>query len=107
MMGAHHLTHCVCSYINYDISSLLIQVVAGLNYKLTIALMKDSICLGALKVTVYDHFGQLSVTKWGDQLTCYDVRESLNEVQVDDEEETAIEAEERIEEEVEAAEPNE
>ena len=86
-------------------------MVAGLNYKLTIALMKDSICLGALKVTIYDHFGDLSVTKWGDQLTCEDVQELLKEVQAvaqeEVEEEVALEVEEKIEEGMEEVEPNE
>mmetsp|Transcript_26162 Transcript_26162/g.39546 ORF Transcript_26162/g.39546 Transcript_26162/m.39546 type:complete len:217 (-) Transcript_26162:1081-1731(-) len=85
------------------------QVVAGLNYKLTIALMKDSTCLGALKVTVYDRFGDLRVTKWGDQLTCDDVQDLLTEVmQVEEEsEEKALDVEEKIEEGMEEVEPNE
>jgi hypothetical protein len=88
-------------------------VVAGLNYKLTIALMKDSICLGALKVTVYDRFGDLRVTKWGEQLTCEDVQELLDEVKLlaareeKEEEETALKVEEEIEEGMEEVEPNE
>mmetsp|Transcript_7812 Transcript_7812/g.12063 ORF Transcript_7812/g.12063 Transcript_7812/m.12063 type:complete len:223 (+) Transcript_7812:81-749(+) len=84
------------------------QVVAGLNYKLTIALLKDSTCLGALKVTVYDRFGDLRVTKWGDQLTCDDVQDLLTEVmQVEESEEKALDVEEKIEEGMEEVEPNE
>jgi len=54
------------------------QVVAGLNYKLVIVLItKDHAepdpslheIVGCFGVTVYDHFGDLSVTKWGKQLS--------------------------------------
>lgn len=69
--------------------------------------MKDSICLGAIKVTVWDHFGELKVTKWGDKLPCEDVQELFNEVQVEEkEEEKALEVEEEIEEGMEEVEPN-
>ena len=47
------------------------QVVAGMNYKMVIVLTSksdaDSI-LGAFGVTVYDRFGELSVTKWGKEV---------------------------------------
>ena len=70
--------------------------------------MKDSTCLGALKVTVYDRFGDLRVTKWGDQLTCDDVQDLLTEVmQVEESEEKALDVEEKIEEGMEEVEPNE
>ena len=71
--------------------------------------MKDSTCLGALKVTVYDRFGDLRVTKWGDQLTCDDVKDLLTEVmQVEEsEEKAALDVEEKIEEGMEEVEPNE
>lgn len=50
------------------------QVVAGMNYKLTIMLetAKDSkpLCVGAFDVTIYDHFGDLSVTNWGEEYSC-------------------------------------
>lgn len=47
------------------------QVVAGLNYRLVLALTDDTgACLGALAVTVYDHFGELSVTLWGQEIDC-------------------------------------
>ena len=87
-------------------------MVAGLNYKLTIALMKDSnICLGAIKVTVYDHFGELKVTKWGDKLSCNEeVHELLEQVQQQtevEEEEKALEVEGEIEDGMEEVEPNE
>eukprot|EP00986_Skeletonema_menzelii_P011856 scaffold6237_cov153-Skeletonema_menzelii.AAC.2 len=84
------------------------QVVAGLNYKLTIALIKDSICLGAIKVTVWDHFGELKVTNWGDKLLPWeDVQELFNEVQAEEEEKKALEVEGEIEEGMDEVEPNE
>ena len=83
-------------------------MVAGLNYKLTIALMKDSVCLGALKVTVYDRFGDLSVTKWGDQVvSCDDVQELLHDVQAEEQEAKALEVEANMEEEMEEFDPDE
>ena len=71
--------------------------------------MKDSVCLGALKVTVYDRFGDLSVTKWGDQVSCDDVQvqELLHDVQVEEQESKALEVEGKMEEGIEEFEPNE
>uniref|UniRef100_A0A7S2YG56 Uncharacterized protein n=1 Tax=Entomoneis paludosa TaxID=265537 RepID=A0A7S2YG56_9STRA len=57
------------------------QVVAGLNLNLVLALQLESQereqvplttenCLGALAVSVYDHFGTLTVTKWAKPTTC-------------------------------------
>ncbi len=63
--------------------------------------MKDSVCLGALKVTVYDRFGDLSVTKWGDQVSCDDVQELLHDVQAEEQEAKALEVEANMEEEME------
>ena len=48
------------------------QVVAGMNFRLTI-LIQDTVegkCVGAFTTTIYNHFGQLSVTDWGDEMTC-------------------------------------
>ena len=71
--------------------------------------MKDSVCLGALKVTVYDRFGDLSVTKWGDRVSCDDVQvqELLHDVQVEEQESKALEVERAIEDGMEEFEPNE
>jgi len=53
------------------------QVVAGLNYKLTIAVfetgVQNSICVGGFKVIVYNHFGDLSVSDWVQILTSDEV----------------------------------
>lgn len=48
------------------------QVVAGINYRMTIGLMntEGTECLGAFKCVVYDRFGDLSVTTWGDEVSC-------------------------------------
>lgn len=47
------------------------QVVAGMNYRLTIKLDDDKgNCRGAFTATVYDHFGELSVTDWGREISC-------------------------------------
>ena len=72
----------------------------------------NNICLGAIKVTVYDHFGELQVTKWGDKLPCEEVHELLEQVQqveVEEqkEEEKALEVEGEIEDGMEEVEPNE
>ena len=69
--------------------------------------MKDSVCLGALKVTVYDRFGDLSVTKWGDQVSCDDVQELLHDVQAEEQEAKALEVEANMEEEMEEFDPDE
>lgn len=55
------------------------QVVAGMNYKLTIALVDgDGQCQGAFKVTLYNRFGDLSVTKWDEELSCDAAKELMN-----------------------------
>jgi Aspartic acid proteinase inhibitor len=47
------------------------QVVAGMNYKLTIKFRKmNGRRIGGLQAIVYDHFGSLSVTKWGKRVRC-------------------------------------
>ena len=51
------------------------QIVAGRNYKLTIEVANDDGCVGAFDVTIYDHFGELSVTHWGREYTCGSMEE--------------------------------
>ena len=47
------------------------QVVAGMNYKLILQVSaSDDTCLGGFAVTIYDRFGDLSVTKFGQELSC-------------------------------------
>ena len=45
-------------------------MVAGRNYKLIMTVSDSTGCLGAFQVTIYDHFGDLSITKFGDEMTC-------------------------------------
>lgn len=46
------------------------QVVAGMNYRLVILLQESETgkALGAFAVTVYDRFGDRTVTKWGQEM---------------------------------------
>lgn len=46
------------------------QVVAGLNYRMVVALSHDENCYGAFAVTIYDRFGDMSVTQWGQEIEC-------------------------------------
>ena len=51
------------------------QVVAGMNFHLTCLVQdSDESCLGAFSATVYNRFGELSVTKWGQEHTCAEVK---------------------------------
>jgi len=42
---------------------------------MTLGMFKDGDCLGAFKVTVYDQFGDMSVTNWGDEVSCEDIQD--------------------------------
>jgi len=42
-------------------------------------------CLGAFQVTIYDHFGDLSITKFGDELTCEQAKAMAKESESDSE----------------------
>ena len=60
------------------------QVVSGMNYKMTIMIEgtqrgTESDCVGSFSVTVYDHFGQYSVTRWGPEVACERTLEILKE----------------------------
>jgi hypothetical protein len=51
----------------FKIAQAYQQVVAGMNYRMVILLQDPNntkTCLGAFAVTVYDQFGNLSVTNW-------------------------------------------
>ena len=50
------------------------QVVAGMNYRLIIVLKENGDCVGSFAVTVYDQFGNLSVSKWGKEVSCDEAR---------------------------------
>lgn len=54
------------------------QVVAGLNFHLTIILQgSDTACLGAFTATVYNRFEDLSITNWGKEITCTEAEAML------------------------------
>jgi hypothetical protein len=47
------------------------QVVAGMNFRLVVIIENArSECIGSFTATVYNHFGELSVTKWGKEVGC-------------------------------------
>jgi hypothetical protein len=47
------------------------QVVAGMNFRLVIVIENAAgECIGSFTATVYDRFGELSVTKWGKEVDC-------------------------------------
>ena len=65
--------------VSYRIIHAEQQVVAGMNYKLTLLFGDEQPssdeneggnCVGACKVIVYNHFGDLSITDWVEELTC-------------------------------------
>lgn len=65
-----------------------VQVVAGLNYRMTIELVdEERKCLGAFKSIVYDRFGDMSVTHWGKEISCEDALAILKNQQQEDGEE--------------------
>ena len=51
------------------------QVVAGMNYRLTIGVTDRASgeCLGGFKCIVYDRFGDLSLSIWGKEVECGEV----------------------------------
>ena len=58
--------------INFQVVQAHQQVVAGMNYKLTLLLKSssDQHCIGAYSTTIYNQFGKLEVTNWGDEVSC-------------------------------------
>ena len=57
------------STATFDIIKASQQVVAGMNYDLTLMLLLNDECQGGFRVIVYDQFGSLSVTEWGEEYT--------------------------------------
>ena len=81
------------------------QVVAGMNYQMTIMVSRrhnagDNDCVGAFSVVVYDHFGEYSVTEWGPELPCENASEMLKERAHQEEEAFYSQEEDSSEEEV-------
>eukprot|EP00548_Thalassiothrix_antarctica_P007858 CAMPEP_0194135594 /NCGR_PEP_ID=MMETSP0152-20130528/5701_1 /TAXON_ID=1049557 /ORGANISM="Thalassiothrix antarctica, Strain L6-D1" /LENGTH=116 /DNA_ID=CAMNT_0038831913 /DNA_START=214 /DNA_END=564 /DNA_ORIENTATION=- len=68
--------------VHVSIIKALQQVVAGMNYKLTLEIKDgdgNGECLGAFDVTIYDRFGDLSVTNWGEEYDCERVQKIKEE----------------------------
>jgi hypothetical protein len=61
-----------------NVAKVFQQVVAGMNFRMVV-LIEDAqgICVGAFKVTVYDHFGDMSVTQWGKEVECHKAKAAL------------------------------
>jgi hypothetical protein len=56
------------------------QVVAGMNYRVVVILEDPAgSCIGAFAATIYDHFGVMSVTQWGKEITCDQARAILED----------------------------
>jgi hypothetical protein len=54
------------------------QVVAGMNFRLVIIIENATgECIGAFTATVYDRFGDLTVTKWGKEVECAQAKNLL------------------------------
>ena len=51
------------------------QVVAGMNYRMTIGLTDKTSgeCLGGFKCVVYDRFGDMKVSIWGKEVECGEI----------------------------------
>ena len=63
MCSLFHGTHLVLSYLR-------LQVVAGMNIRLTLQVMDGDQCIKTFDVEIYDHFGDMTLTKWGQEHTC-------------------------------------
>mmetsp|Transcript_12052 Transcript_12052/g.18492 ORF Transcript_12052/g.18492 Transcript_12052/m.18492 type:complete len:145 (-) Transcript_12052:129-563(-) len=51
------------------------QVVAGMNYRLTLEITEGGECVGAFDVEIYDHFGDISISHWGKEYLCKEAAE--------------------------------
>ena len=51
------------------------QVVAGMNYRLSIGLTDKTSgeCLGGFKCIVYDRFGDMQISIWGQEIACGEI----------------------------------
>jgi len=55
------------------------QVVAGINYKITVGVFQSDHCVGGFKVLVYNHFGALSVESFDEILTSNQIRQMIGD----------------------------
>eukprot|EP00527_Entomoneis_sp_CCMP2396_P007290 CAMPEP_0198148288 /NCGR_PEP_ID=MMETSP1443-20131203/40860_1 /TAXON_ID=186043 /ORGANISM="Entomoneis sp., Strain CCMP2396" /LENGTH=160 /DNA_ID=CAMNT_0043812943 /DNA_START=56 /DNA_END=538 /DNA_ORIENTATION=+ len=67
--------------VNVKIAKAMEQVVQGLNVRMILMLTDASTqeCLGAFAVSIYDKFGDLSITKWNKETTCAHAKDSMND----------------------------
>mmetsp|Transcript_212 Transcript_212/g.274 ORF Transcript_212/g.274 Transcript_212/m.274 type:complete len:157 (+) Transcript_212:74-544(+) len=67
--------------VTVQVAKALEQVVAGLNVRMILMLTDASTqeCLGAFAVSIYDKFGDLSITKWNKETTCAHAKDSMND----------------------------
>jgi hypothetical protein len=65
--------------VTHKIVKAFQQVVAGKNYRFILMLQDADTaeCLGAFAVTVYDNFGTLQVTAWGQEVSCERAKANL------------------------------
>jgi len=67
----------------YKVLEASLQVVAGLNYNLSIGVFRKGLeinsCVGGFNVIVYNHFGELSVIQWLEVLTYDEVTNMISE----------------------------
>ena len=68
--------------VNAKVVKAMEQVVAGKNVRMILMLVDASAgdCLGAFAVTLYDHFGEFTVTEWNKETTCEHALNLLNRV---------------------------
>uniref|UniRef100_A0A7R9WSG6 Cystatin domain-containing protein n=1 Tax=Craspedostauros australis TaxID=1486917 RepID=A0A7R9WSG6_9STRA len=62
------------------------QVVAGIMYRITIALLDPAdcnTCKGGFRVVMYDHFGDISISTWGQEVSCEVLDEMILELDAD------------------------
>lgn len=65
------MLECSASLTEFTFAIILLtQVVAGMNIRLTLQVMDGDECTRAFDVEIYDHFGDMTVTKWGQERTC-------------------------------------
>jgi len=56
--------------LQFSVVQAVQQVVAGINYQLTVEIMRKSQCVAIFSVMIYDRFGKYSITRWGDPMNC-------------------------------------
>mmetsp|Transcript_16457 Transcript_16457/g.28694 ORF Transcript_16457/g.28694 Transcript_16457/m.28694 type:complete len:154 (+) Transcript_16457:152-613(+) len=62
--------------VGFQIIDAWEQVVAGINIRMALMFQDgNDNCVGACSVTVYNHFGTLSVSNWNKEVTCREAKE--------------------------------